>query len=210
MTYRTGNTLDLPKTGHVYAANANSARILDVYRQATVAELEAGMAWYADAHALASRLNPADVSGAAGVIAALSPMMPWDRNMMLAARAYEDGTASGALYGNVAKANAILAGSNPLDVLGGDKVRNFYAAIADPTSKSAVCIDRHAFDIAVGRVTNNESRAALGRKGIYERFANAYRRAARVLSKETGMDVTPSQVQAVTWLTWRRLKGLTD
>jgi len=205
---RLGNVLDVP-TKRVYAANPNSARIVDVWRQATVAELVEGMDWYRDANALAVRLSPADPAAAAGVIAALSPMMSWGQNIILAERAYADGKASGALFSNVAKANRILAGERPEDVLGGDKVRAFYGVIADPTS-DAVVVDRHAFDIAVGRVTNNESRQALGRKGVYAKFESAYVRAAKVIASETGMDVSASQVQAVTWTVWRRLKGLAD
>lgn len=205
---RIGNTLAVP-TKRVYAANPNSARIVDVWRQATVSELVEGMEWYRDAHALAVKLDPANPSQAAGVIAALSPMMAWGQNVNLAVRAYADGKASGALFTNVAKANRILAGESADAVLGGDKVRAFWGVIADPSS-DAVVIDRHAFDIAVGRVTNNESRYALGRKGVYESFARAYVRAAKTIARETGMDVSASQVQAVTWTVWRRLKGLAD
>jgi len=203
---RLGNVLDVP-TKRVYAANPNSSRIVDVWRQATVAELVEGMDWYKDAHAVAVRLSPSDPAQAAGVIAALSPMMSWGQNIVIAERAYADGKASGALFSNVAKADRILAGERPEDVLGGDKVRAFYGVIADPTS-DAVVVDRHAFDIAVGRVTNNESRQALSRRGVYDSFARAYVRAAKTIARETGMDVSASQVQAVTWTVWRRLKGL--
>lgn len=205
---RIGNVLAVP-TKRVYAANPNSARIVDVWRQATVKEMVEGMDWYKDANALAVRLSPADPASAAGVIAALSPMMSWGQNINIAVRAYADGKASGALFSNVAKADRILAGERPEDVLGGDKVRAFYGVIADPAS-DAVVVDRHAFDIAVGRVTNNESRQGLSRKGVYASFASAYVRAAKAISAETGMDISASQVQAVTWTVWRRLKGLAE
>lgn len=206
---RIGNVLEVPDAKRVYSAKPNSANIIRVWKQATVAELAEGMAWYSDAHALAVKLSPESPKHAAGVIAALSPMMGWGQNVNLAVRAYADGQASGALFSNVAKANRILAGEAPEDVLGGDKVRAFYGVIADPSS-DAVVVDRHAFDIAVGRVTNNVSRQALGRKGVYGSFAQAYVRAAKAISRETGMDVSASQVQAVTWTVWRRLKGLAD
>jgi hypothetical protein len=206
---RIGNVLDVPKADRVYAANPNSMNIVRVWEQATEAEIADGVNWYRDAHALALKLDPANPNAAAGVIAALSPMMSWGQNVNLAVRAYADGAASGALSGSVAKANRILNGETPEDVLGGNKVRAFYGCIADPSS-DAVCIDRHAFDIAVGRVTNNASRHALGRKGTYERFAAAYVRAADILSKRLGTPVSASEVQAVTWTVWRRLKGLAD
>lgn len=203
---RIGNVLAVPGK-RVYAANPNSMNIVRVWEQATDAELAKGINWYRDANALAVLLSPSDPSQAAGVLAALSPMMDWEQNMKLGIRAYADGSASGALFSNVEKANRILNGEAPLDVLGGNKVRAFYGCINDPSSES-VCIDRHAFDIAVGRVTNNESRAALSRKGVYESFEKAYVRAAKVLSARLGTPVSASEVQAVTWCVWRRLKGL--
>lgn len=205
---RTGNVLNVP-TKRVYVAKPNSARIVDVYRQATVQELTEGMDWYKDAHALAVKLSPESPKHAAGAIAALSPLMSWGQNVNLAVRAYADGTASGTFFKNVAKANRILAGEEPENVLGGSKVLAFYGVIADPSS-DAVVIDRHAFDIAMGKVTNNETRHALGRISVYRSFAKAYIRAAKTISEDTGMDVLASQVQAVTWTVWRRLKGLTD
>jgi hypothetical protein len=208
MVFRVANTLTEPRN-IAYAAKPNAARILDVYRQATVQELDEGLNWYMDAYAFASTLDPENPNRAAGIIAALSPMKDWVNNCKLAARAYEQGYASGALYANTAKADAILSGADPVDVLRGNKVCNFYNAIANPDHPDAVCIDRHAFDIAVGRITNDKSRAALGRKGVYESFGGAYKRAARAIAKD-GYPVTPSQVQAVTWTVWRRLKGLAD
>lgn len=209
MVFRLENTLTEPRN-IVYAAKPNSARILDVYRQATLQELQDGLDWYVDAHKLAVTLDPERPHAAAGVLAALSPMKSWGHNVNMAVRAYADGYASGGLYKNCAKADAIMAGAEPLDVLGGDKVCNFYKAIADPHDGSAAVIDRHAFDIAVGRITNDKSRTALSRKGVYESFARAYARAAKTIESETGMDISPCQLQAVTWGTWRRLKGLAD
>lgn len=199
--------LNLTPTSRTITAKPNSARILEVFALATVAELDEGLNWYADANALARTLDADNPERAAGVIAALSPMMNWERNIMLAVRAYDDGQASGALYKNVDKANKILAGEDPRTILGGNKVRNFFEAIADPESTTAVCIDRHAFDIAVGRVTNDQSRATLSRVGTYTAFQDAYRRAAAHLTRTTGVHHTPAAVQAVTWTVWRRLKS---
>jgi hypothetical protein len=207
MVFRLENTLTEPRNV-VYAAKPNAARILDVYRQATLQELQDGLDWYRDAHAIAVALDPERPHAAAGVLAALSPMQAWGQNVNLAARAYADGRATGGLFKNCAKADAIMAGAEPLDVLGGDKVCNFYKAIANPEDGSAVVVDRHAFDIAVGRITNDKSRTALGRKGVYDSFARAYVRASKAVTAETGMDVSPSAMQAITWGVWRRLKGL--
>jgi hypothetical protein len=94
-------------------------------------------------------------------------------------------------------ANRILAGENTIDVLKGDKTRNFAQVIANPTDQCAVVVDRHAFDVAINEVTNDKIRGQLKNKGEYDKFANAYREAARIVG------ASPSQVQAVTWVVWR-------
>lgn len=152
-----------------------------------------------------------DVRIGAGVLAALSPQTAWGeakgQNVELARRAFRQGKATGHTGDACNKATAILSSwQDPEDVLGGLKVRNFYAAIVDPNSATAVCIDRHAFDIAVGRVTDGTARTILVRVGVYDTFAELYREAARTI----GGGITPAAVQAVTWLVWRRQKGIID
>jgi hypothetical protein len=188
-----------PAPGRIVARTPYTRNILDIYARATVAELAEGLSWYSDAHAVALALDPQNPTRAAGVIAALSPRAGWGLNVNLAARAYADGEASGTLGMCKGWADRILAGEAPLEVLGGRKVRAFFACISDPESREVV-VDRHAFDVAVGRTTNDVTRKALDRAGQYDRFAHHYELAAERL------DLLPSQVQAVTWLTWRRLK----
>lgn len=202
------------KSGQTLKAKPNSARVLEVWNLATDSEIEDGMAWYDDAHEIAETMDPFDPNRAAGVIAALSPRLDWGRNVMLAQRAYrafqQDPTMKthkwGTLGSNAEKAHRILKGEAPEDVLKGDKVTAFYAAIVDG---SGVVIDRHAFDVAMGRVTNDETRGALSRKGVYDAFAVRYIMAAESLTND-GYPVTPAQVQAVTWTVWRRLKNLPE
>lgn len=117
--------------------------------------------------------------------------------MLLASRAYVEGFASGTLRSNCGKADAILSGSPTFDVLSGPKVRAFAACIIDPTNGTDVVIDRHAFDIAAGRTTDDNTRNILGRKGMYEYVADLYVRAARKVG------ISPAQLQAVTWVVWR-------
>lgn len=170
--------------------------IVRVYRAADDSQLARGHAWYADAHTFALALDPTNVERAAGILAALSPRVDWDRNMLLASRVYVEGFASGCLTSNARKADAIYAGSTPLDVLGGDKVRAFYGAIVDPMAGHVV-IDRHAFDIALGERTDDAARSLLSRVGAYEFVANLYHEAARVLG------VSATALQAITWTVWR-------
>lgn len=176
--------------------------ILKVYRTASFASFSTGMTWYDEAHAFALSLD-SEIARSAGVIAALSPMNGWANNKRKAAQLYAQGHGAGCgLYTNVAKAEKILSGAEPLEVLGGRKVRSFYLSILDPASTIAEpVIDRHAHDIAIGYPTSDKDRQRLGGKGYYDRFASAYIRAAERVS------VTPKQLQAITWVEWRERIG---
>lgn len=178
-----------------------ASNVLDVFCTADPETMVEGLEWYSDANAFAKYLAPHNLAKAAGVIAALSPMMGWESNKKQALRAFVNGTAEGlGLMRNCAKAEAILYGADPLTVLGGDKVRAFYSTILNPSGFDVPVIDRHAFDIAVGRVTDDATRSLLGKRGVYNAFGAAYVAAA----KSAG--VSASQMQAVTWVAWRKTK----
>lgn len=102
-----------------------SANIVATYDLATDDERANGETWYELAHLFAAQLSPR-VERSAGVIAALSPQCSWAENVKLAHRAFR---VSERLYGqtrsNIAKAERILRGDDPLDILGGAKVRAF-------------------------------------------------------------------------------------
>jgi hypothetical protein len=180
-----------------------AAEILATYALATPEEIAAGREWYADARRFASVLvgaNPTrglTLSTAAGVIAALSPQSPWERNKELALRAVVDGHASGTLGNSVRKADRILSGEPVLDVLTSDKVRNFYLSIMG--HPNAVCIDRHAWEVFEGKRYTDATRPRVTPKR-YKEAADAYRQAARTLGE---LDAT--SLQAITWLVWRRI-----
>jgi hypothetical protein len=177
--------------------------ILKVYSLATPEELIAGASWYQDANTLAHFLvhtpdhRPGvSVYQAAGVIAALSPLIPWERNKELVIRAIVDHKASGTLGNSVTAANRILAGEDALDVLKSDKVRNFYLSILGDST--AVCIDRHAWEVFEGKRYADKDRPSVTKKR-YKEAADAYREAAT----STGESATA--LQAITWLVWRRI-----
>lgn len=179
--------------------------ITRLFRQATAEQIEAGAEWYADAHGIATALatqHGTTVEVVSGILAALSPMMSWGANVNIAERFLrEGGLHTGALYSNLAKARRILAGEAPLDVLGGDKVRNFYLSILTQGAEG-ICIDRHAYSLAVNtRFAEGDIPGLKGKR--YAAVADCYKRAARILSAEYGETFTPAQVQSVTWVIWR-------
>lgn len=190
------------------------SNVLSVYRRSTLADAEQGMKWYRAAHQwCVSQAHGRTelVMRNAGIVAALSPMNEWENNKRKAAELIskrgrivfgEDGSNGIGLGNNVRKAIDIYNGAYPLDVLKGDKVRAFYRTILDPFGDIDPVIDRHAFDIAVGKRTNDKARAALQRKGVYDTFAIIYREAARQA------DIGAAEMQATTWVTWKRIHGI--
>lgn len=185
--------------------------VLFWYLAASAATYDKGMAWYDAAHNFAEQLDPTNISRAAGVIAALSPMNVWSNNKRKAELLYSlngeieiapNGSNGIGLSNNVRKAIAIFTGADPLDILKGNKVRAFYSTILDPTGDVIPVIDRHAFDIAVGKRTDDKARQTLERKGEYERFAMVYQDAARLAG------IGSPQIQAITWEAWREKHGI--
>lgn len=217
---------------------ARTRNVTKIFRQASPEDIAAGRDWYARASRLARELadslpadhvHHGDVSRAAAVIAVLSPITSWPQNVRNARRAY--GVASFArpwsatsdvvediaaelptLKRNARKAALLLATSEPTDeIVKGPKVRAFWHTIANPSDPRGVVIDRHAIDVALGVVTDDATRGrALGRRGAYDEVAQTYVRAARILSRDLGEVITPAEVQAVTWTTWRRTRALAN
>jgi len=195
--------------------------ILAVFFQASESEVQEGKSWYASAfdtcRAISLRYDlPGGIDTVAAVIAALSPNNRWNRNVRDAEaliRVYTLGGEIDALkvssYSqNKEKAIRILKGEAPLDVLGGNKVRAFYECIADGNSR-AVCVDGHAYSIWSGRRVTTTKTPKISDK-LYAAIAEDYHRAASVITSVTGTCYSASQVQAITWVTWRNLfKGET-
>jgi hypothetical protein len=184
--------------------------IIQKYHSASPEFLKGGNEWYERAHDVAKGIGGGDVQRGAGIVAALSPQMSWERNINMAHELVRHGTASHT-EDNLKKALKIHEGADPREVLGGHKVRSFYENIVDPSNPNPVTIDRHAHDIAVGDPfkgsgggTRNTAPVDLGLSsmGRYKHFEHAYRHAAGELGVEL-----PHKVQAVTWVTHRGAIG---
>ena len=183
------------------SAEVMHRNLLDTLAGASPDAEAEGSAWYLAAHSIAADIadrHGLSLAQAAGVIAALSPQCGWAENVRLADQAAADGTASGHTADACRKADAILAGADPFEVLGGRKVRSFYSNIVRPTTAGAVTVDRHAVDMLVGRRGAVEDRV-LERIGAYARCAAVIRGVARDLG------MRPHEVQAVAWVAWRQV-----
>lgn len=185
------------------------------YADATDEQRAIGHEWYALAHDYARTLSPKSVRIGAGVIAALSPQKSWSENKRLAKALLRGGTVNGQTRANIEKADRIVLGDDPLDVLRADerswKAWSFYKLIAYPSDTFTVCVDRHAFDIATTRERLYGDTSLpftlpsfLNRKGGYALIADAYRHAA------VELECLPHAVQATTWIAWRANKRDND
>jgi hypothetical protein len=185
-----------PSTRRRYVRN-----ILTVFESASADERAEGYAWYRVANGIASMIGDGDVRRGAGLLAALSPQTSWWLNVELASDAADHGFASGHFQDACRKARRILAGEDPEAVLPmRRKTGQFFLCIADPQHPTAVCVDRHAHDLMVGRPFGDASRG-LTAHGRYAVVADCYRRAGARLG------LTPATVQAVTWVAWRNRKA---
>jgi hypothetical protein len=197
--------------------------IISKYKDAPEEMLKGGHEWYSKAHDEANRVGGGDPRKGAGIIAALSPLSSWEKNVSQSHELVKTGNvASVLLPANVEKARRIHQGEDPEKVLGGNKVTSFFHNIHDPSNPLPVTIDRHAYDIAVGNpfvgagggkakrnITEGPSGhtpmsedLGLSSMGRYKHFAHAYQTAAG----ELGVDL-PHQVQATTWVTHRGAIG---
>ena len=199
-------------------ARAITRNIAGMLQLASQADIEAGIEWYARAHRLASRLSKAydlSLGQAVGVIAALSPRNKWNQNSidaeaMIKAWHYGIDTTTIKVCTfnlNKAKAAEILTLTDPssdniIGVLNGRKVVNFFKSImGDP---NAVCVDGHAYAIWIGERLPVNQTPSLG-VGLYNDISRAYVLVAKRSEQLCGEKLTPTQIQAVTWVTYRRI-----
>ncbi len=182
---------------------------------ATPEQRSKGLNWYAEAYETAVRFAQAyghSVEVSAGVIAATSPNNSWRANVKLAERILKTGdTSRGYFRVGLAKCERILNGEDPEIVLTSKtyfKVTNFYRGILSRGTQG-VCVDRHAWDIYTGtRHTEDKSVGLPIRPQVAgKRYADAvaaYEQAAREISAQEGIELSGCEVQAVTWIVWRR------
>jgi len=178
-----------------------------VWSLATPDEVAHGIRWYREANSTARELAErygVTLPQAVGVIAAISPGSRWEKNLedaeaLLAAYVYAEPLPAVGTYGrrNVEKARAILRGGDPLEILGGLKVRAFYANILNPDTPGPVTVDRHARGAAYQ--LRGDAAAEIRSDAEYRYLADHFARGARKVG------LLPHEYQATLWVTWRRL-----
>ena len=177
--------------------------IVKLYRQADEQTHELGWWWYHNAQqwcedvAAHYGIKPEVVIG---VVAALSPGVSWDLNKTdaLSVIRYKLGLSNRPVvstYGmNLRKAEAILDGGDPEQLIQGSKTRAFYFNIKNPFCPQHVCCDRHAIKAARG-MTKGGSVAITPKQ--YTLVQQAYQEAAYRL------DIAPARLQAIVWIQYK-------
>lgn len=190
------------------ASHANTVDIIknitDVFEHvmstASESDLVAAINWYPIAHGFCATWAQAfglETWQVAGIVAALSPQLSWQKNKEQAletiARLQNGRTLGGmqAYPANRNKAIRIFNGENPLEVLGGNKVRAFYANLMLDTE--SVTIDRHATTIALFGLDTAKSGQVATTDKLYKMLAQAYKDVAAKYG------ISPYVVQSVTW-----------
>lgn len=200
------------------ALTKNIAAMLQL---ASVADIEDGVEWYDRAGRLGQRLAETygcTIEQSVGVIAALSPNNKWARNCQDAESCIKAWSLGGDVMKVVCctypvmqdKAKRILGLKAPsredvAAILNGRKISAFALSILGEAS--AVCVDGHAFAIWLGERVPTTKTPSLGKK-LYSRIASDYCTVSKRSKAITGIELTAAQVQAVTWVTYRRISGI--
>ena len=195
--------------------NQNQRHIQAVFDLASVSDVVEGQDWYDTARDAATKLSErygVDVTTACGVIAALSPRNKWDRNLIDAENLINVYVSSGVeacesikvcTFGsNKNKALRILDAIPTLDmvenILSGPKLKEFFRCII---GQEDVCIDGHAFSIWSGKRITLKNVPSIGVK-LRRQIKADY---IEVAKKN---DIPPYELQAITWVTHRRLHNV--
>lgn len=189
--------------------------ILTCYGMATRQEKLDGLQWYnrarRDCRKVAKTKN-LSLMKVVGVVAASSPNLGWPKNVPTAEQIIDAHSAQidheniegcMAYKPNRLKGYKVLDGVNRyaaiLKTLNGPKISAFFDNIMGGDS---VTVDGHARNIAYAERVGLKSNAANIGKAEYLNIAMAYRDAAAILG------IKACDLQAITWVTWRRIHGI--
>ena len=194
--------------------------IIAMYFSSSKVDRVKGKNWYSNAYSIACTLGKkygVTSNTVSAVISALSPSNKWNRNvedaeMMLRANAYDlDLTeCKPSTYGNQKlKAIAIIEGNVSDDdslkgILNGQKTKSFYANISTNGKTDDCTIDGHSYNVWNGTVTNLNDVPGMTPK-TYRMIQDDYRTAAKIISEIEGETLKASEIQAITWVAYRRI-----
>ena len=190
--------------------------IIAIYKLANPSEIKHGLTWYVNAHTDCKKIAielDLPIHIIIGVTSALSPNNKWERNIINAkdlCKAFIDGQDMDSIKVSTyhkmkRKAWSILEQMPSYDetikILNGKKIVSFFKNISG--DESDITIDGHARNIYYndrqGLTTPNTNI----RKLEYLDIQKAYLRASKKLG------IKAYELQAITWVVWRRIHGIT-
>ena len=195
--------------------------ILAMYMQATPVDTQEGTVWYNNAHQICSALSDKyklPLSTVVGVVSALSPNNKWDRNIFDAENIIHaccmgyDYPKVCTFSSNKDKAITILeceidSSDNICAILKGNKTIAFFRGILTNGQCDEITVDGHAFNIWRGMYTSLNEVPAISNK-LYKTVSDAYKQAAVTINNLEGTKYSAAEIQAITWVTHRRVNGV--
>ena len=194
--------------------------IIKIYKLATPEEKRDGIVWYVNAFADCKRIaldTKVPVHIVVGVVAALSPNNKWDRNIVNAKDLIE-GYLNGEHVESIKvstyhamkhKAWSILDAMPDEDgvslILNGQKITSFYRNIM---GHDTCTVDGHAKNIYYGvRHGLTDDKSNVGKREYFE-ISKAYVEAGKKV-RVNGRSLKAFEIQAITWVVWRRIHNIT-
>ena len=206
---------------HLKNVNFQVHNILEIYKQSTDNEIIEGKQWYKQANQIsklmAVKYNITEIQSA-GIIASLSPSINWSQNIIdannlcsLLQVGKDIKTITVTTYHhNKLKSHYLWQNSQLTEkevfliVLGCSKQVNktssFFLNILHPEIDDICTIDRHAYRINLGITESLDVQLTENR---YKVMNSAYKQAGKQ------MNISAIELQAITWLTFRRLNNIT-
>ena len=195
--------------------------ILAMYMQASPVDTQEGTVWYNNAHQICSALSDKyklPLSTVVGVVSALSPNNKWDRNIFDAENIIHaycmgyDYPKVCTFSSNKDKAITILeceidSSDNICAILKGNKTIAFFRGILTNGQCDEITVDGHAFNIWRGMYTSLNEVPAISNK-LYKTVSDAYKQAAVTINNLEGTKYSAAEIQAITWVTHRRVNGV--
>ena len=185
-----------------------------VFLLAEAGEIDHGNWWYAEAKHECQLIADScclPLSTVVGVVAALSPTNKWERNLVDAAAlcaAFVDGgytdDISVCTYGKMKEKAVRILEEGPTcnaaikRILNGPKITDFFSCIM---GENVCVIDGHAWGIA-----NNDRRTMQEVPNIGKKLRAELQAAYAEVGEKYGR--TAYQMQAITWVTWKRIWGV--
>jgi len=195
--------------------------ILAMYMQASPVDTQEGTVWYNNAHQICVALSDKyklPLSTVVGVVSALSPNNKWDRNIFDAENIIHaycmgyDYPKVCTFGSNKDKAITILeceidSSDNICAILKGNKTIAFFRGILTDGQCDEITVDGHAFNIWRGMYTSLNEVPAISNK-LYKTVSDAYKQAAVAINNLEGTKYSAAEIQAITWVTHRRVNGV--